>query len=125
MNVSRNRSELRNAGQSRCRAADAGCCQDVPGRPSKHGANIDAYWSRPLWLRELETRPGESGGIVVKGTGGRAQRNAAIRVRQEMSSRFAIPAGGAPGPFGLLIAFGIPLMTSAKLLVPMGCRRLH
>lgn len=30
---------------------------------------MNAHWSRPLWLRESETQPGEGVGIVVKGTG--------------------------------------------------------
>jgi hypothetical protein len=31
------------------RAVDAEWCGGVPGRPSKHGANIDGHWSRPIW----------------------------------------------------------------------------
>jgi len=43
----------------------------VPGHPSKHGANIDANWSRPLWPRTSETRPGKAAGIAGKGIGAR------------------------------------------------------
>lgn len=42
-------------------------CQGVPGHPSKHGANIDMYWSRPLCRgcrRRGRDRPW---GIVGKG----------------------------------------------------------
>ena len=32
-------------------AADTGWCRGVPGHPSKHGANIGGYRSRPPWSR--------------------------------------------------------------------------
>src|SRR5579859_8031869 len=71
------------------------------GRPSKHGANIGAYRSRPLWL--------EAAGIVGKGID--ARRNASCWLDQELArlpTRSVVPAGGVPGPLALIAAFGIP-----------------
>ena len=76
------------------RAADTGCCRGVPGRPSKHGATIDAHRSRPICPRHLERGHERLRASSVKGTVPRRRDMLfTMRIWWQMSSRLVISAG--------------------------------